>query len=218
MSQVYNEDQQIEQIKEWWSAYGNAIIAVVLAAVVFVAAWQGWHRFEARREAGASILYESLIVALDSEDFDTARNQAELLSKNFRRTVYASYGNLLMAKVAIEKKDYDEAERYFEFVRSKSPSLVMRELASVRSLRLMVNRERYQDALDLIDRTRFKVFSPLVEELKGDAELALGHRDNAKKAYQKALDASTIQRPILKMKLARIVNLDAVHLARMQQT
>lgn len=208
---AYNEDQQIEMIKSLWDRYGNVILSLFVFSIVAAAGMQFWQKREVRQAEGASILYESVVTAVEEKNFDVAEQQTDFLVKHFSRSVYSSYANLILAKHAIENKEYDNANKYFNWVRQYSPSLVLKELANIRQARLLISRNKLEDAADILEKNRFKVYQPLAIELKGDVELALGHTDLAKEAYQRSLNASSLPRPILRMKVARLVKLKSLN-------
>ena len=49
------EEEQLAEIKAWWKQYGNLLTNVLLAAVIAVAAWQGWNWYQ-RSQAGQAAI------------------------------------------------------------------------------------------------------------------------------------------------------------------
>ncbi len=77
-------------------------------------------------------------------------------------------------------------------------------VAGVNLARVQIARNKPQDALDLLDKLPKGGFDASAAELRGDALLALGRKDDARAAYADALshaDAASGNKSLLEMKL-----------------
>ena len=82
------------------------------------------------------------------------------------------------------------------------PALVA--LAQLRAARLLLDSDNPEEALARLDAGVEKTYPALSAEVRGDAEMALGRRDAARAAYEKALaslDVAAPTRPMIELKL-----------------
>ena len=208
MQTLLNEEQQIEFIQRLWGRFGILLIVSVFSIIFFIGGVQFLKQYHQKQAAAASIVYETLIEAAKKNNRDTALAQANTLVKHYKKTVYASYAHLILAKLAINEKLFDQAINSFKWVTLNANKPVLKELACVRWIRLLIHQNQIQAALDLIQKNNFKIFKPIVDELEGDAAMTLGQRAHARAAYQSALDGSSLERPLLAMKRAQLATTD----------
>src|SRR2546422_9376119 len=53
------EQEQVAELKAWWTQHGNRVLAVVIAVAVAVVGWQGWRWDEHGQAAQARVLYDT---------------------------------------------------------------------------------------------------------------------------------------------------------------
>lgn len=204
------DEEQVEALKNWWSENGTSLmvtIAVVLAVVFGYQTWQG--RIKTKGEE-ASNVYEEFRAAATSRmgqfagsDYETARFLAETLIKDYEDSVYASLASLEMAKLEVNKKNLEQAEQDLKWVVVHDADGEFGTLARLRLARVVAARGEVEPALELLNGADSGPFKSSYEEAKGDFYLFLKQEDEARKAYQAALDAlpETDSNPILQMKL-----------------
>src|SRR2546422_8343305 len=105
------EQEQVAELKAWWTQDGNRVLAVVIAVAVAVVGWQGWRWYEHGQAAQASVLYDTLTKAAQAGDAKALRDAAGTLVESYPRTLYASMGALLAAKFYFERNDLKNAKR-----------------------------------------------------------------------------------------------------------
>src|SRR2546426_11016336 len=54
------EQEQVAELKAWWTQHGNRILAVVIAVAVAGGGWQGWRWDEHSQAAQSGVLYDTL--------------------------------------------------------------------------------------------------------------------------------------------------------------
>ena len=62
------EQEQLAEIKAWWKQYGNLLTNTLLAAMLVVAAWQGWNWYQRNQVGQASVVYGVLQKAVQEKD------------------------------------------------------------------------------------------------------------------------------------------------------
>src|SRR5437773_5144318 len=82
------EQEQVAELKAWWTQHGNRVLAVVIAVAVAVVGWQGWRWYEHGQAAQASVLYDTLTKAAQAGDAKALRDAAGTLVESYPRTLY----------------------------------------------------------------------------------------------------------------------------------
>ncbi|MDU9409500.1 tetratricopeptide repeat protein [Pseudomonas sp. zfem001] len=212
---MQTEDEQIAQMKDWWDRNGKPLLAGGVLALVAVFGWQGWQKYQDNQAQGASVLYQQLLeTALDPAGKPDAAKVADLAGKldsEFGGSHYAQYGNLFVAKVAVEADRLDDAAAALQRVLDKPADATLGELARQRLARVLAAQDKTDDALELLDAKVEDAFLASREELKGDLLVQLGRSDDAHAAYQKAKDALAEDAAVggLQMKLDDLAKGDA---------
>jgi len=212
---MQTEDEQIAQLKDWWDRNGKPLLAGGVLALVAVFGWQGWQKYQVNQAQGASVLYQQLLeTTLDPAGKPDAAKVAELASKldnEFGGSHYAQYGNLFVAKVAVEADRLDDAAAALQRVLDKPADATLGELARQRLARVLAAQDKADEALKLLDAKVEGAFLASREELKGDLLVQLGRSDDAHAAYQKAKDALAEDAAVggLQMKLDDLAKGDA---------
>src|SRR5262245_54622601 len=96
------EQEQLAELKSWWRAHGNLVIAVVVAAMLGFAGWRYWNVYQAGQAAQAAALYETLGKAAAANDPKALRDAGGALFENYARTLYAPMGALVAARFYYE--------------------------------------------------------------------------------------------------------------------
>src|SRR2546425_9231090 len=86
------EQEQVAELKAWWTQHGNLLLAVVIAVAVAVVGWQGWRWYEHGQAAQASVLYDTLTKAAQAGDAKGLRDAAGTLGESYPRTPDPSMG------------------------------------------------------------------------------------------------------------------------------
>ena len=182
------EQEQVAELKAWWTQHGNRVLAVVIAAAVAVVGWQGWRWYEHGQAAQASVLYDTLTKAAQAGDAKALRDAAGTLVESYPRTLYASMGALLAAKFYFERNDLKNAKAQLQWVIEHSPAEDFRDLARLRLAAVLVDEKAYDEALKLLDAPHAPAYDAQYAALKGDVLAAKNQLAEARAAYQAALE------------------------------
>ena len=184
---IWNDDEKVELIKKWWKHYGNWVVGAIVFVLIAIVAWQYWQRHEISRAATASATYEEMITSLEQQP-KAAQDIAAQLKQNYSGTVYADYAAFTLTKMAIERKDYPEAETQLQWVIDNSNTQVNEQLARIRLARVLIADNKAQQAITVLNAKKIPIFPGLSALVEGDAYQALGKVDFARNAYKKAID------------------------------
>ncbi len=182
------EQEQVAELKAWWTQHGNRVLAVVIAVAVAVVGWQGWRWYEHGQAAQASVLYDTLTKAAQAGDAKALRDAAGTLVESYPRTLYASMGALLAAKFYFERNDLKNAKAQLQWVIEHSPAEDFRDLARLRLAAVLVDEKAYDEALKLLDAPHAPAYDAQYAALKGDVLVAKNQLAEARAAYQAALE------------------------------
>ena len=180
------EQEQLAEIKAWWKQYGNLLTNVLLAAVLAVAAWQGWNWYQRNQAGQSAAVYSVLQKAVQDKDLQKVKAASGELLEKFGSTSYASLGALSAAKVLIEADDAKTAKLQLSWVAENGKD-ELRDLARLRLAALLLDEKAFDQALKQLEGSVSPSFELRFIELKGDILSAQDKKSEAAGAYQSAL-------------------------------
>jgi predicted negative regulator of RcsB-dependent stress response len=184
------EQEQIDSIKHFWTDYGRLIITAVVAFVVGVGGIQGWKYHQRTQAAEASVEFGKLDEAVAKGDVTEIRNVGSGIVDRYPRTSYAPMAALVVAKAERDSGDLDAAASQLEWAAQNAASDEARMLARLRLAGILLDQEKYAEALELLDEKVTEAFVVLYSDLRGDVLVEQGKMAEARAAYQQALDKS----------------------------
>lgn len=204
MTEYITEQEQIQQLKDWVKQYGLTILTGITLALVITTGWRYWQNYHEKMLIRASSVYDEMLTSRAQGNASGTMAQAKKLLEHYGNTPYASMASFMLAREAVLKKNYSDAITQLNSVIDHSKDPAMREIARLRIARILITEKKPQDALNLLRKIADKNFNGLVNEISGDAYLAMGNQPAARKAYQAGLQElpnAEVTRPILQMKL-----------------
>jgi len=184
------EQEQVEELKAWWKQHGGLIGAVVLAAAVAFAGWQGWRWYQVSQSTQASVLYDTITKAAQANDAKALRDSAGTLVESYPRTLYASMGALVAARYYFDRNDLKTAKAQLQWVRDHSPSDDFKDLARLRLAAVLLDEKAYDEAMKLIETKPADAYEAQYAAMRGDILVAKNQAAEAKAAYKLALEKS----------------------------
>lgn len=200
----YDEHEQGERVRTWLRNNGSSLISGIAIGLALLFGWQWWQgRADvSRHEAAAE--YHAFTTAIEAGEDDKAAAHATVLREQYPELPFAALAALQRASsLHAAGKSADALAVLAEVSGEKvDPALVA--LAKVRAARILVGDGKPEDALAKLDAAAEQAYPAIAAEIRGDAELALGRRDAARAAYEKALaslDVAAPTRAMLELKL-----------------
>lgn len=187
--ETYTPDDQLTNLKSWWKQYGTALIAGVAIGGLLLGGGNYWKQDKTKRAEAASLLYESLLADLQQGKPDTLTATATKLMQDYEATPYAGKAALLLARARFDAKDMPGTRQHLEWAMQNATEVSVQHGARLRLGRLLLDQGDAEAALALVKIKETDGFVSEYEELKGDALLAKGDRQAARRAYQAALAA-----------------------------
>ncbi|OED40169.1 hypothetical protein ACH42_17705 [Endozoicomonas sp. (ex Bugula neritina AB1)] len=219
MSYHQSDEEQVELLKSIWKDYGQPILLGVAITLAAVSGYKYWNTVQSATAAEASGLYQNLLdtvnasqqgqmpLPLTDEQKSTVNHVVSTLQADFTDSRYAALATLFKAQQQVKDNDLAAARESLQWILTQKPDAEVDAVVRIRLARVMLNesQENGQKALDILSKVSIKkAYTATIESVKGDAYLALGKQDQARAAYQLAVDsaqASGENRPLLKLKL-----------------
>ena len=180
------EDEQVEQIKQWWRENGKSIVAGVIIGVGGLFGWRYWIDYQDRIASEAAAQYEVVLIQLGKAEFQPAIENAQQLIDQYGSTSYVSLARLAQAKAHAELTEFEKAKAPLTALITDQSDSHLAWIARNRLALLMFQEKQYDQALEQLDINYPIAFTAVYEELKGDIFTAKGDKDQARKAYQLA--------------------------------
>lgn len=192
MAYDLEEQEQLDEFKAWWKAYGKMVGNLALAALLGYAVFQGWHYYKNNQAVGASTQYQELVVT-DEKDVKAVQAKSAILIDKFSSTPYAGRAALFAAKANYQAGDAKSAKAQLEWAISNAKESSVSAIASLQLANILAEEKNFDGALKLLNAKHDAGFDGLFSDLKGDVLVALGKTNEAKAAYQQALTALDTQ-------------------------
>ena len=204
------EEQQVDAIKQWWKDNGNTL---VIGAVVGLAGLWGWRFYNDSVVEGqeqASRAYNDMLVKVEAQGADTDLDSVQSFITANSDSNYAVLASLLLAKEAVVKKDFELAKSQLVQLQSQNEYAPLNPLINLRLARVEVELGQFDEALATLALVSEEGFVAKAEQIKGSVYLQQGEVDNARVAFQRAIDASTGRiDPVLQLQFDDIANAES---------
>ena len=172
-------DEQEQQIKQWIKDNGMQIIAGVVLGLGGIWGMGAYQQYQDEQAANARTLYLSIANSpLNAQVFDQ-------LSNEHTDSGYLEQAGFILAKAAVNNKDYNKALEHLRPI-SASSDVINADIAKLRMAAIHLELGNFDQSLELLKTSNDK-FSGLYAQLMGDVYLASGKVADAKKHYQLAL-------------------------------
>lgn len=198
------EQEQLDELKSWWGQYRKFVLLIVVAAAVTGGGIQGWRYYENNQALEAGELYSQLQGAVGSGEQKKVQDIAAVMVDKYPRTNYAVFAALAGAKAAFDSGDIAAAKLRLQWVVDNAKEDEMRDIARLRLAAVLLDEKQYDAALKLLETGHGASLNALYADLKGDVLAAQGKNNEARAAYQLALDksdAKSAYRALIQIKL-----------------
>ncbi len=193
------EQERIDALKDWWAKWGMLVYTAVGAFIAVMLGLQGWHYYQNSQAEQAEVLFKNVQkIAQDaaaSKDAKKLAEAANTLTDKFPSSFYATDAQLLSAKTAFEANDFSIARAALQWVIDKGRE-THRPIARIRLANVLMEEKKFDEALTVLDGVKEDAFIALAADVKGDIYAQLGRRDEARAAYQLAIDKSETRSPL----------------------
>jgi predicted negative regulator of RcsB-dependent stress response len=193
IDELLDEHEQSERVREWLRRNGSALILGVALGLAAIGGWQWWERHQAGKQFQAAADYQAAVDAIKAND-KAAAGKVQSVPTGIFRTL----AQLELAKSQVQANQSEAAIATLKSIHTEDPALTA--IVNQRLARVLIDTKHADAALKLVANGD----SLATLEVRGDAQLALGQREQARDSYNKALlkaEVGTPQRRVLELKL-----------------
>ena len=201
MAYSIEEEQEINQLKDWWKENGKTIIVAFILGVGGMFGWRYWQAHQAEQIAQASAQYDALIYSAQQDEQAKKANIEQFVQAN-SKTAYAVFALLDEAKKATEKQDFAAAEANLNQALTQSQDEVLTSIVALRLSAVQFQLGQLDNALTTLNQVKNESFNARKAILTGDIQVAKGDKVAAKNSFEQAQQSgSQLEQQMAKMKL-----------------
>ena len=201
MAYSIEEEQEINQLKDWWKENGKTIIVAFILGVGGMFGWRYWQAHQAEQIAQASAQYDALIYSAEQDEQAKKANIEQFVQAN-SKTAYAVFTLLDEAKKATEKQDFAAAEVNLNQALTQSQDEVLTSIVALRLSAVQFQLGQLDNALTTLNQVKGESFNARKALLTGDIQVAKGDKIAAKNSFDQAQQSgSQLEQQMAKMKL-----------------
>ena len=204
---AYDDYEQGERVQEWLRQNGVAIIAGIVIGLALIFGYRQWNEHKANENIEAATQYQLIQNALGKGKTSEADTLTDSLLKNHADSAYAVFAASLRAQRQLEAGKADKAIESLTWAVQHAKTKPLKDLSRLRLARADLAAGKATDALNTLKSMPAGAYTGLAAELRGDAQVKLGHADEAVKAYKAAMadfDPTAPQQRILQMKIDNV--------------
>jgi len=201
MAYSIEEEQEINQLKDWWKENGKTMIVAFILGVGGLFGWRYWQAHQAEQIAQASAQYDALIYSAQQDEQAKKENIEQFVQAN-SKTAYAVFALLDEAKKATEKQDFAAAEVNLNQALTQSQDEVLTSIVALRLSAVQFQLGQLDNALTTLNQVKGESFNARKAILTGDIQVAKGDKVAAKNSFEQAQQSgSQLEQQMAKMKL-----------------
>ena len=201
MAYSIEEEQEINQLKDWWKENGKTIIVAFILGVGGMFGWRYWQAHQAEKIAQASAQYDALIYSAQQDEQAKKANIEQFVQAN-SKTAYAVFALLDEAKKATEKQDFAAAEANLNQALTQSQDEVLTSIVALRLSAVQFQLGQLDNALTTLNQVKGESFNARKAILTGDIQVVKGDKVAAKNSFEQAQQSgSQLEQQMAKMKL-----------------
>lgn len=200
-----SEKEQIEQMRAWWSEYGNYVMGGIVVGIGIMVGIGQYRSHMESTQTEASGIYETVVGAVADGNVEEAEAAARELFEDYDATAYPAQARLALARLYMDKGRDQDAADALQAVVDEYPDSEIGHVARLRLSKVLIYQNNPQAVVDLLNDVGDSAFAARFGETLGDAHVLLGNYDDARDAYLLAMSDNasrpTVDRALVQMKL-----------------
>jgi predicted negative regulator of RcsB-dependent stress response len=186
--ELYDEHEQSERVRRWIKEYGFSIVLGLVLAFGGIFGYRTWQDQQVTQRYLAAEYFDVIQRELDGGDLDFAEEQYQAMRDSVSRSAYVGLAGMLMAGAYIEDGRLEPAARIYRDILANRKLEAVQPVATVRLARILEAQGDVQAALALVEGEAPPGFQGAWADVRGDLLLSRGELEQARMAYQEALD------------------------------
>ena len=189
MSYNLEEQEQLAQLRYFWSRWGNHISMAALVVALGFAGYFGWQWWQRSRASDAAVAFEQVQAAIQSNNAERIKQAWAAMQAKAPSSAYAGMAALATAKALHDAGQNDAAISALQWAAKNAEGNSERAVARLNLSALQIDAKQYAEAASTLADNPEPSFAPLFDFRRGDLAALQGQRAAARKAYDAALKA-----------------------------
>ncbi|MFQ1046831.1 YfgM family protein, partial [Avibacterium paragallinarum] len=143
MAYTIEEEQELNEIKNWWKENGKMVIAIFVLAFAGVFGWRYWQSHQIAQSQQRSLQYEQIVKQFQ-EDKGKIQDIEQFVQNN-SKTAYAVFTLLDAAAVSVQNQDFSQAENLLKQALLNSDDDILQSLVSLRLALVQFQLKKFND-------------------------------------------------------------------------
>jgi predicted negative regulator of RcsB-dependent stress response len=186
--ELYDEHEQGERVRKWIKEYGAAIVMGLVLAFGGIFGFRYWQEHQVAQRALAADYFNLVQNEIEAGRPDMAQEHFESLREQAGSSAYAGLAAIALAASHVGEGRLEPAARLYRDVLQQRRLEMLWPIASLRLARVLEAQGDAQAALEVLSGNPATGFEASWSELRGDLLLEVGQVEQARLAYQTALD------------------------------
>ncbi len=198
------EQEQVETLKAWWKDNGKWVLLTLAIVLGGYAGMQGWQAYKTNQALAASSLFFDMAKQVESGDPKRINDAAMAVVSSHGGSAYAPRAYLLASQINLQLGDPSRAKTQLQWVIKNASEEGLKSVARLNLVALLLDEKNFAEAQDLLEAPHPDSYDNLYADLKGDVLSAQGKKEEARAAYQNALektDSKSQYSALIRMKL-----------------
>jgi predicted negative regulator of RcsB-dependent stress response len=198
MAYDLEEQENLDLIKAWWARYSMLIVMLVAVAALAWGSWWSWEAYQTYKAKQAMGYFEALDDAARLGGPDSAERikvAVATLRNKYPATGYAARGALVAAQALQQQGDEEGAREQLDWLARQSGYVTLQPVAKLRLAALLLDQKQYDAALAQLDNAP-AAFAALFADRRGDVFQAQAQHEQARTAWQSAIDKLPADDPL----------------------
>lgn len=185
-----------ERVRTWFKENSGSLITGVALGLACIFGYQWWQGNGDKHQTEAAMQYQAFTDAAEKNDAVKSNVVLASLESKYADTPYLSLAVLRQAGLLQSSGKNAESLKLLEANFAKATAGSIKELYQLRIARLQLIDGKAALALKQLENVKESTYAASLEEIRGDAQMALGKRELASQSYVKALTALDEAAPI----------------------
>lgn len=209
MREDLEQQEQLDAIKGFWADNKKWILPLIVVLAVGAAGFNGWNWWQQRKSYAATDALAAMESALAEQNLDKAKAAYKVLADDHGSSAQAAMAGLQIARALVASGDLAQAREALQKVAAKSAD-EFAWVARIRAAGIMLDEDNAKGALEMVSGKPPKEYEPLVLDRKGDAQAALGQKEEARASWKAAVDGLPKQSPTRELVLRKLQTIDTL--------
>ncbi|MFC0308146.1 YfgM family protein [Gallibacterium trehalosifermentans] len=181
-----DEQLQIEEVKQWWKENGKVIILAVILAIAGVFGWRYWQSYQLNKIHQSSANFSQILATAQTNPTADNPQLTQFIQENPNNT-YATFLLLDKAKSLVDAKQWEQAATALNQALANTKDVALASLISLRLASVQTQLKQFDKALSTLNKVSEQAWQGRKSMLMGEIYVAMGKKDDAKKAFETAL-------------------------------